>query len=302
MTVESRSRNAQVFLVSVLLLAVIAYVAHQLGRYLNDKSEMTPLYLLPVVYCAWFSSRRWAFFIACLTTLALHVASRDFVPSLRAQMATVAAQFITYNLVGALVAHLRIRVEHERALARADDLTGLANSRAFYETAAAEIERMRRYGKPMTCACFDLDSFKKVNDEHGHAGGDRALRLVGEALRSCVRRIDMAARIGGDEFVLLMPETDYEGAKVVTRRLRHQIAERSRDTLTCSIGCVSFTVPPRGVDELLHAADLAMYTAKSAGKDRAAFARAGSGEVEFDASEPPMALPREEAQGRGDLA
>jgi diguanylate cyclase (GGDEF)-like protein len=171
-----------------------------------------------------------------------------------------------------------------------DPLTGLSNTRAFTEIASAEIDRMHRFGKPLSAAYLDLDNFKRVNDQNGHKSGDGALRLIGDALSHCVRSIDTAARVGGDEFVLLMPETDRDGARVVVRRLQQRVTELSLGKITCSMGCVTFTAPPRDVDHLLKAADDAMYAAKRSGRDRVVFADGGrpSGE---GASAVPRSLP-----------
>src|ERR671931_1475436 len=111
-----------------------------------------------------------------------------------------------------------------------DDLTGLVNRRRFIEALEAEIERARRFGSPLAIVLSDLDNFKQVNDEFGHHGGDVVLRAFADLIRSHVRDVDVSGRIGGEEFALLLPETDREGAARVAERMR-----RSLNTVSIAI-------------------------------------------------------------------
>jgi diguanylate cyclase (GGDEF)-like protein len=155
-------------------------------------------------------------------------------------------------------------------LARTDELTGLMNRRAFVRTAVLEIERQARYGGEFSIMMLDLDDFKVLNDTHGHAVGDMALRHLAEAIRSNIRRADSVGRIGGDEFVVLMPNTPRAACTSICQQLRRAIAEgmtESGFTVTASIGSVTFEHPPESVDGALQAADRAMYGAKRSGGD-----------------------------------
>jgi diguanylate cyclase (GGDEF)-like protein len=164
-------------------------------------------------------------------------------------------------------------------LARTDVLTGLPNRRETLERIAAELERGVRGSHPTSLLMFDIDRFKRVNDMHGHAAGDCVLRQVADTARASLRRIDLCGRIGGEEFLVLLPETDREEARRAAERLRAAIAAGVANCLgkplcvTVSVGVVT-QVPeaPATLDALIQAVDQALYAAKNAGRDRVAVA------------------------------
>ncbi len=125
-----------------------------------------------------------------------------------------------FIVVTVLLALLRRALDQARALSRMDGLTGVTNSRAFRDLATTEIVRARRYGRPFTVAYIDLDHFKTVNDRFGHSSGDTLLRTVAGIMRDAVRASDIVARMGGDEFALLFPETDSDAARAGIEKLR----------------------------------------------------------------------------------
>src|SRR5260370_39212914 len=122
----------------------------------------------------------------------------------------------TLVLVTSLVSRLRVGIVRERLLARTDALTGAANGRTFYETAAVEADRARRSGRPLTLAYLDLDNFKQLNDRLGHAAGDAGLQAMVELIHVHIRPAGLLARLGGGEFALLVPDTGRDAA--VARR------------------------------------------------------------------------------------
>jgi len=155
--------------------------------------------------------------------------------------------------------------------ARTDPLTGLLNRRALEESLDTELERASRADRPVSVIVGDLDSFATVNERHGHAAGDSALQLVAGSCLKWKRRVDQAARIGGEEFALLLPETDERGAFIVAERLRratHRTFADASIPVTISFGVASS--PPHGIDavSLLRAAERAMAAAKDLGSDR----------------------------------
>jgi diguanylate cyclase (GGDEF)-like protein len=164
------------------------------------------------------------------------------------------------------------------ALSTTDVLTGLLNPRGFYPRLEHEIERSKRSAAPMSLLFIDLDRLKQLNDEHGHAAGDRALCAIARAIRRELRSFDVGARLGGDEFGLLAVGADADAAHAVADRLRTIVAEGAgewfNDPLAVSIGVVTFDPIRDRLDDvsaLTRAADSALYAAKRAGRNRAAF-------------------------------
>ncbi len=159
-------------------------------------------------------------------------------------------------------------------LSTIDNLTGLFNRTFFFAAVDREIARSARSGRGFCLLMMDLDELKQINDRHGHFFGDRVLRGVGEVIRSGGRVIDTAARYGGDEFVVLLPETDPTGAYVLAEKIRTEVADLRVDVAgtliqpSISVGVVSYPSDGRTSDELMIAADTSMYRSKRAGKNR----------------------------------
>jgi diguanylate cyclase (GGDEF)-like protein len=160
-------------------------------------------------------------------------------------------------------------------LAVQDELTGLYNYRYLHTRLAEEFKRAERYRDPLACAMIDIDHFKKFNDEHGHDVGDAVLAEVAHRLRGAVREIDVVARYGGEEFLLVLPSTHFSGALTVADRVWRAVGgvplrkEGKEYNITVSVGVALY--PSRDVrtkDQLLKAADKALYQAKEDGRDR----------------------------------
>lgn len=166
-------------------------------------------------------------------------------------------------------------VERLRTLASIDDLTGVYNRRHFSELGNREVARARRYGHPLSVVILDLDHFKRVNDSWGHEAGDHALQATTDVLKNALRTSDIIGRHGGEEFSMLLPETPLDQAVAVAERLRSLIARtpiivstETSLTLTASFGVAGASrAPEETLDDILRAADRAMYEAKTAGRD-----------------------------------
>jgi diguanylate cyclase (GGDEF)-like protein len=159
-------------------------------------------------------------------------------------------------------------------LATHDALTELYNRRHFTELAEKELARAQRHGRPLVLAILDLDHFKPVNDRFGHVAGDAVLRQFSEVLRAHVRADDIAARIGGEEFAVLLPETGLDQALPFAERLREAVAAADfrpggePQRITVSIGLATMGPQRETRSELMRAADAALYRAKDSGRNR----------------------------------
>jgi diguanylate cyclase (GGDEF)-like protein len=174
----------------------------------------------------------------------------------------------------ALALENAILVQRAESLSVTDDLTRLYNSRYMNQVLRREAKRASRSGRPVSLLFIDLDGFKQVNDNHGHLSGSKALVEAAEVIRGCARETDVVARFGGDEFSLILPETGRDGAVSVAVRIRERVAEHvflETDglavRLTASVGVATLPDVAGSAEELIRAADMAMYKVKDAGKN-----------------------------------
>jgi diguanylate cyclase (GGDEF)-like protein len=189
-------------------------------------------------------------------------------------LAVVEAICLVVVAAGVLVMARRLRASHEALwrLARRDELTGVGNYRSLHERLAQEIARHGRHGRSFALVLLDLDGFKQINERHGHLEGDRLLAEVGAALRDELRDEDSVFRQGGDEFAVIVEETDAGEADEVAARIRARVAQRGfgsdqRLPLGGATGIAIFPIDGRSAEELLGCADDDLFTAKRAGVD-----------------------------------
>lgn len=188
------------------------------------------------------------------------------------------ARFVFLSLMVGLVHRQRAVLDHQRALAATDPLTGVLNRRAFYESCADAFSRARRQPADLSLVYFDVNGLKIVNDREGHGAGDRLLAELARIVTGITRTTDAFARMGGDEFAVLLPNTDQAAAALFADRLRATLATDGFRPMTVSMGIVVAHAVPDDVESLVHQADELMYEAKrgSRGVKIASFAEASS--------------------------
>lgn len=180
--------------------------------------------------------------------------------------------FVALIVLPAVLLHRTLRIQHLEVVARTDDKTGVLNARAFQHQVRVELARTRRHAGSMALFMVDMDGFKQINDEHGHLAGDAVLRRVARVIAAEVRRTDAVGRLGGDEFAVLLPAIDVSEALAVAERIRAQIRQLPAPIsrrLSTSIGVAVYPhVAADTVENLLAAADMALYEAKRSGRNR----------------------------------
>jgi len=169
---------------------------------------------------------------------------------------------------------LRAAKKYAEELAQKDELTGLKNRRAFFEQGTRIIEQSKRFRHPISVIMMDIDHFKMINDDYGHSIGDKVLRAVAEPLQRVVREIDIVARMGGEEFAIILPETGLEEASNLAERLRSEIEDLvvtndgHQIKITASFGVVACKDGDGNIEVLLTDADNALYVAKKNGRNQ----------------------------------
>jgi diguanylate cyclase (GGDEF)-like protein len=252
----------------------VAGIALALGT-TSGATDGAILYAWPVLWEAYFFGRRGTILIiACVGVahaLAL-IALPDGSGNLDRWLDVMASVTVIGTVVEILASRNRALVGRIANEARVDELTGLLNRRGFEERARTELARARRERAALAVVSFDLDYFKRVNDEFGHEMGDIVLVRLAECFRSVAREIDVVARMGGEEFVVLLPGAGIDDARDFAERIRTEFVASAGDgapRVTASAGAAS-AVGPESLEELLRAADMALYAAKAQGRNRTA--------------------------------
>ena len=191
-------------------------------------------------------------------------------------------QLAAFLAVTWLLPFVQAEAEREKESPRTDFLTKTANKRGFLSQAELEIQRAHRYKHPFTLVCLDIDNLRFVNQRMGHSAGDTLLQEVAYTLKQKTRSSDVIGRIGGDEFALLLPETQSDPAQIVVRRLQKFLldaAQKNEWPVSFSFGVATFLRPPESVEEMVRKADSLMYAAKKGGGNAIRHEVVGSIEV-----------------------
>ena len=276
-TFVSNDVSVRIIIMSFLLAMIYSLVALELFR--NVPSDLRFAY--------WFTGSLFALhaifmFARGLLAEVLPVSHDLFAPNMLQTVTFLLAIFLgigwTFGFVMMNSERLEFdlksaQVELER-MAKIDFLTGIANNRFFSEAGASEIQRAHRYNRPLSVLMVDLDHFKKINDKYGHATGDKALVELAVICKNFLRNVDIFGRLGGEEFAMLLPETDITGGGIIAERLLSAIAKTNIEAdnkilhITVSIGVAELLPDEDKLETLLKRADDAMYEAKRKGRNQ----------------------------------
>jgi len=235
-------------------------------------------YLMAILYSFYFLSRREAFLQLAVVAVAygwLLLSEITIEMAVARWVTTIGTLLVAGLFVRTLNSRVEELVDELDSNARLDPLTGTLNRRGLDERLGIEISRARRTGEPLTALTVDLDGLKAINDRHGHGAGDEALELAAEVMADSLRDLDVLARTGGDEFVLLLPGCDPSTGLDIAENLLAEVRRRSeRESwpVTVSVGVAAAPPLPLDPEALIVAGDSALYRAKALGRDRASLA------------------------------
>lgn len=254
--------------IGLVLVGLIAAVDYSTGPYIG----LGVFYLLPVMLVAWATASMPCGFIIAAAAFATGPAEAVLADSADVPLSVAAwngaVRFAVFAIFLLLMARMRDLMARLETQAMVDELTGLSNLRSLRELLTRELERSRRYRHSLSLAYIDLDGLKTVNDRCGHAAGSRMLVTFAAVAQASSRAVDTVARVGGDEFVVLLPETGADAAVLMVDRLSDAFVRATSGSgwpSTCSIGLASFEVMPADADAVLEAADTLMYQVKARG-------------------------------------
>jgi diguanylate cyclase (GGDEF)-like protein len=265
---SSRSSITVIF-ISLMLLAMLGWIDYLTGDY-----SMIVFYLIPVSLVAWFVTWHSGLFFCLLALMtrfiADEVSSSFSLNNAKLHYWNLFIEFVFLLIMSLLFSALRKNLDSEKTRASTDSLTGALNRRAFFDIAEYELNRSQRYKHATTIAYIDLDNFKGINDRLGHTIGDNLLVTVTKTITSNIRSSDILSRFGGDEFVILLPETKTEAAAAFLGKIQNQLNQAMAAKnwpVSFSIGAITYLNAPPGVEEVIKKADMLMYEVKRSGKN-----------------------------------
>ena len=239
--------------------------------------------IVPLIAISWLGGRNDGYVFSLLAAimwaitdfLVEHPYSATWIP-----FANGLTRLLIYVFISYLIVHVKVLLVREKELSTHDELTTLLNRRAFFELGNAEVDRSKRYGHSMAVAFLDLDDFKQLNDTRGHKVGDLALKATAVVLRNTLRSTDFVARIGGDEFAVLLPETDFEAAQEAGEKVANAVNAAMKMFLpvSVSVGVSWFETANSDFSDMVASADSLMYEIKRGGKNGVQIQRTDSEE------------------------
>jgi diguanylate cyclase (GGDEF)-like protein len=261
----------------ITIAAIFVVVIGGIDILTGSEMSVSLFYLAPICLVTWVSGRKLGLLFSLVSAVIWFFAdiwgggsySQPFVRYWNALV-----RFGFFCIVTMLLPIIKT-LGHEKELARTDFLTGIPNRLSFYEVAQTELCRSNRYKHPFTIAYIDLDNFKKVNDRFGHKTGDDLLCAVVNQIKGKLRKTDFIARIGGDEFIAIFPETDHEASKIIVPKIHAGLMDEMRRhdwPVTFSIGVITCPKAECDLEGIVRKADELMYSVKKDTKNDIAYA------------------------------
>jgi len=273
MAVSANCRNyCKYLLASACLLAAI--LIGVIRFFTGPEFALSLFYILPIGLATWYAGKWAGVIVSLASAVSWLIADLNMLPAFSSAFIPYlneALRLTVFLIITLILTKLKRAMDAHKALGRTDPLTAIPNRRAFYDMAEMELNKARRYQKPLSVLYVDIDNFKKINDRLGHHIGDALLCSAAKMIKSNIRAVDIIGRLGGDEFVVLLAETGPESVARVARKLRDKLlhlVQSENWPVTFSIGAVTFENSPDSVEQLIIAADRQMYNAKINGKNR----------------------------------
>lgn len=262
-----------IFFISISVLTYLVFLIGGLGNLGFIWSIFLieiAYFLLPIKY-----ANRFVFFYTTLIVFSILLYLKGIInlPYEKSSLFTIVISImITAYVANTIIKEILENLQNLAKLANFDTLTSVYNRRKIFQTLNDELYRAKRYKRPLSILMIDIDNFKKLNDNLGHQFGDKVLQDFAILLKNIVRKTDVIGRIGGEEFLVILPETTLEGAKNVAEKIRKSVEDYFKGyctiNITVSIGIAQVREPIYSIDSILYEADVAMYKAKNAGKNK----------------------------------
>ncbi len=255
----------------ITLIASIVFVIGILDYVTRFEMAIYLFYIVPVGLATWIIDKRAGILISFLITILWLITNKlggnKFSHEL-VYYCNALFRFVLFLMITMRTSSLRKTIEREKQLARTDTLTGALNRRAFYEI--TENSLSNSFLQPITIVYIDLDNFKRINDELGHHIGDTLLKQVVKVIHFNIRSTDLLARFGGDEFVILLPQTNADSAKLIVSRLQRELLkemQKQQWAVTFSMGVLTYLHCLDNIENIIKLADTLMYEVKTSSKN-----------------------------------
>jgi diguanylate cyclase (GGDEF)-like protein len=265
---ENKRKSFKIFL-GIDLIGIFGIIDFLTGYEL----AFSVFYTIPILLTTWLLGRLYGILASITSTIVwfgADIAAGNLYLSTLIPLWNTIIRFSFFVMITLLLSALKSSMEREKELARIDFLTGAFNSRYFFDMAKIELERAQRYKHCFTLAYVDLDNFKSVNDRYGHTIGDKVLCSLVRYAKNNLRKIDVIARFGGDEFAVLFPETSQDSARSALTKFQTGFSEEMKQrnwNITFSAGVLTCNIPPPSTNELIRMADELMYSIKRGSKN-----------------------------------